>query len=468
MKTKILSFKAAFVAAFLLLSYLAPAQNLVKNGSLENGEPPCYKNGVWNNGPFYLGENLVDDWYGLNYGASSSNHPVMSGSIFHNNAGCSPGLFPSGVSAYAGNRSAQVYASYSSGVIWANWARGNLTTTLGEGCYWVCIATNNHGTNTTSGIVEVLLESSTTGHQAMILRYIIPANSGWLKKKGYFKLLPSEAGKYDRILIRTDNGYLQAYSTSTEHVNNIIFDDVSIAACTSDPDLAVAEAGFSYEVAMEAVEGGSAPIISGTAQDNGELYIHRWDIYTSTDQHAADAEWVHMSDNSGTVLEEAGFSSGTLELATQDRYYRLIHLVVNPCYGWALEGKLIAVRADGAVEDLGDIVVDNPVWSPSGDEFDEPEMRGQTGTGVDTEPMMYTIYPNPPVNEITIVPAETNTDQPVRPTACEVYDIRGVVVIKSTDLTVNNTVNISALPTGVYYVKIFTGDKVEVQRFLKK
>lgn len=469
MNNKILSFKMAVITAFLFLSSMASAQNFVKNGDLENGFTTCMKNGTWNNGPFYLGENLVDDWYGLNYGAGSANQPVGSGTIYDNTAGCNPGKFPSGVSAYSGNRSAQVYASYSSGAIWANWARGNLTSTLADGCYWVCIATNNQGTNTTSGIVEVLLESSTTGDQAMILRYIIPANSGWQKHKGYFKLI--EPGKFDRILIRTDNAYLTAYSTATNYTNNILFDDVSIAACTSDPDLEVADASFDYAVEMVAVEGGEAPVITGTAHANSELYLHRWDIYSSNDPNAADADWAHLDANSATVLEEAGFNSGTLELAQKDKYYRILHLVVNPCYGWALEGKLVRIATNGSIEDLGDIIINNPVWEPAGDEFgspDQAEMLGNMGTGVATEPLMYTIYPNPPVNEISIVPVETNTGQPAQPTTCEVYDIRGVVVVKSTDITVNSTLNISSLPTGIYYVKIINGDKMEVQRFLKK
>lgn len=468
---------AILIAMLFLIAPHTKAQNLVQNGSLETGFTTCHKGGVWNNGPFYLGENLVDNWTGLNYGAGSSNHPVNSGAIFDNTATCTFGDFPSGISAYKGNRSAQVYASYTNGALYANWAKGNLTKALDEGCYWVCIATANHeadpnNTVTTSGIVEVLLASSTSAAEGMVLRYIIPANSGWSKHKSYFKLLSSDAGIYDRILIRIDGAYLTANSNSTHHVNNIIFDDVSIAPCTSDPDLAVADAGFNYAVAMEPVEGGDAPVISTTANDNSDLYIHRWDILVSDDQTAPESEWTHLDGNSGTVLEDGNFNSGTLELASVNRFYKLIHLVVSPCYGWAVLGKMVEVKYDGAVVDHGDIIVNELIWEPEGDEINviaedrqtAPEKPGEKAG--EAQVPMYEVWPNPPVNEITIIPSKYNTDKSAT-VKCLVFDSKGATVVPTTDISENNTINISALPTGVYYVQIISGGKIEIQKFIK-
>lgn len=466
--------KAFLIAALFFTAPIAKAQNLVKNGSLENGFTTCHKNGIPNNGPFYLGENLVDDWYGQNYGAGSSNHPTNSGAIYDNTATCNPGKFPTGVSAYAGDRSAQVRVSYDVGndALYGSWARGNLTSTLAEGCYWICIATNNQGAKNIAGIVEVVLASSTSSDENIIMRYIIPANSGWKKHKGYFKLLPSEGNKYDRVKIRMDDDYLKAHATATNHINDVLIDDVSLASCTSDPGLEVADGDFTLDVNVEPVTGGDAPVITTVANSNDDLFIHRWDIYVSNDQHDLEDAWVHLDGNSETVLEDANFNSGTLELTSEDKYYRLFHLIVNPCYGWAIHGKLVEVKSDGSFFDLGNVTISDLPWEPAGDEFDDPDpLLSAFGPKADkpgeAKKPMFEIWPNPPVNTITITPTEHN-DAKLDAAKCVVYDSKGAVVIPLTNISENNTINISALSTGVYYIHVTNSEKMEIQKFIKE
>lgn len=486
MKTKnSFTLKAILIAALFLIAPLTKAQNFVLNGNLETPDPnsgfgPCQKNGVWNNGYFYFGDFLLANWYGQNYGTNSS-----SGTIFHNNATACLGAFPSGQSAYSGDISGQVYLSYigvdeeDNDIFSGDWVSAELSSSLGEGCYWVCIALNNQGEHATAGTVEIVLVSSSSSAETVIFRKEIPANTNitqnvWAKYKSYFKLTSSDAGIFDRIIIRTDKAYLKAHTYTdngtTYHKNRVLFDDVSIATCTGDIGYAVADADFNYSVSMVPMGGEDAPVISATANANDDLYIHRWDILVSDDETLPESEWTHMTANSATVLEDGNFNSGTLEVATTTKFYKAYHAVVSPCTGWAIDGKLIEVKTDGTIVDHGATTFEGTVWSPGGDEFGAPSMQAAPSTPGDkageAELPMYEIWPNPPVDEITITPSKHNTNKTAT-VKCLVFDSKGATVIPPTDITENNTINISALPTGVYYMQINSGGKIEIQKFIK-
>ena len=69
------------------------------------------------------------------------------------------------------------------------------------------------------------------------------------------------------------------------------------------------------------------------------------------------------------------------------------------------------------------------------------------------------IYPNPAVNSIQI-----NIDTPAK---IEIYTSRGTMVRKST-INPGESINVSDLSQGLYFIRIITGGKTESLRMIKK
>jgi hypothetical protein len=71
------------------------------------------------------------------------------------------------------------------------------------------------------------------------------------------------------------------------------------------------------------------------------------------------------------------------------------------------------------------------------------------------------LYPNPVSEELTINGLENET-------IIRIYTVTGTLVMEQTSSSSNNSLNLTALPTGMYLVGIQTGSETTVQRLIKK
>ena len=82
-----------------------------------------------------------------------------------------------------------------------------------------------------------------------------------------------------------------------------------------------------------------------------------------------------------------------------------------------------------------------------------------TSVGViDHETTLVYLAPNPTQNITRIIGLDTD------PVSVELHDMRGKLVMKSTD----TELDVTTLPTGMYIVKIFTGERVINLKLIKQ
>ena len=72
---------------------------------------------------------------------------------------------------------------------------------------------------------------------------------------------------------------------------------------------------------------------------------------------------------------------------------------------------------------------------------------------------LFNVYPNPATNEINVT-----SDEPL--TNVTILDITGKIVYTSSEITSNQTVNVSSLNRGIYMVQVMTDNKTSVKRLI--
>ena len=85
------------------------------------------------------------------------------------------------------------------------------------------------------------------------------------------------------------------------------------------------------------------------------------------------------------------------------------------------------------------------------------------GDGVDELAASFNIYPNPVENELFIA-TEVNVEE------VAIYDVYGRQTMRQqvNETTSQHVVNVAALNSGIYFVKIVTNEGEVVKRFVKK
>lgn len=73
----------------------------------------------------------------------------------------------------------------------------------------------------------------------------------------------------------------------------------------------------------------------------------------------------------------------------------------------------------------------------------------------------FKIYPNPALNSITIETLQNASG------SIAVTDLNGAVLMTSEFSSINNSIDISSIPQGVYFLQISTGNSFETHRFIK-
>jgi len=87
------------------------------------------------------------------------------------------------------------------------------------------------------------------------------------------------------------------------------------------------------------------------------------------------------------------------------------------------------------------------------------------GTGItNTANPAISVYPNPTTGKLKI---ESGENKGINPLVIEVYDITGRKIVNC-QLSIVNSIDISHLPTGIYYVKVKTSTGEFVQKIIKK
>ncbi|AZA86083.1 T9SS C-terminal target domain-containing protein [Chryseobacterium shandongense] len=226
-----------FSVAALCFSGILDAQNIVKNGSFEDGATICN-----NNGPFYLGQNTyVDFWTGVNV-SQPSNAPVNTGGIKANNASCFFGQFPSGISTPYGNRAINIYLEHYWDVGSDARAIGQFTTgTLVQGTYKLCLSAlgfpnlpytvpNNYNT------LQVVLVKEGTTQEKLVGEFNIPANNGsqlWQNYGNVFNISAAEAEVYDRVHLRFKPASSDLYPSGIHYNEGAFIDNIIIGPVSS-------------------------------------------------------------------------------------------------------------------------------------------------------------------------------------------------------------------------------------------
>lgn len=80
---------------------------------------------------------------------------------------------------------------------------------------------------------------------------------------------------------------------------------------------------------------------------------------------------------------------------------------------------------------------------------------------------LLSIFPNPAMDYVTIkIPLNNSNDE--KSTLVQVCDNKGVVLIQQEKVTDYSTLDVSALTSGVYYLRIVTAQSVVTKQFTKQ
>ena len=74
------------------------------------------------------------------------------------------------------------------------------------------------------------------------------------------------------------------------------------------------------------------------------------------------------------------------------------------------------------------------------------------------------IYPNPAISEVTINPVN---DYVLTGKVCSIYNVQGKLLIRQSFVSNREKINVSALPSGIYILKIGEGDDKQVVKLIK-
>ena len=72
------------------------------------------------------------------------------------------------------------------------------------------------------------------------------------------------------------------------------------------------------------------------------------------------------------------------------------------------------------------------------------------------------MYPNPLKGEVYI---DCKTEIPN--VSCEVFDLKGYLIIGNKNLSIKNTISFTSFPSGIYTIKVRDDNKVVIKKFLK-
>lgn len=475
--------KMLLIGAAALMQQAASGQNLVKNHGFEDGPMPS------GNGPYWVGQSWVDYWTGYNI-----QFPAMTyntGSLA-DNRGWGFWDFPTGLHAYEANRSVNIALEYHGSWFSGSQVIGTLSSALGWGCYSLCInlsgAASSEWPQTVDNEVEVLVRSSWGGAPDMIVStFTIPKSMGWRNKGKMFNISFSRSGKYDRLVVR-----LKQKTNIGEYINSVFIDDVSVTSCgnnvlTNEP----ARADFNYQVLPFNGGGGGGHVIAdGETEENA---VHYWELSyapAGPAQQGEEPQWTVLTDNSFSTLDghyESGAITGNFDPGSV--IYKLDHLLFTAC------GSRL-VRATDLSTSLA--IASTATWVPFGNEYgdgvddgggnlirkpkdqskygmqkssgDNAATRASGNTQQDQQgsdngsSKLFTFSPNPAGNELNVHIGQ----DALQGSAITIMNDKGMSVMSTDKAMQDNKLDLADLPKGIYYIRVITGDQVEIQKFVKQ
>ena len=121
--------------------------------------------------------------------------------------------------------------------------------------------------------------------------------------------------------------------------------------------------------------------------------------------------------------------------------------------GWS-----VSLNSNGSVVAIG-----APLNNTSGVDAGHVRIFGEPYNGIgDTESYNIQIYPNPTKRIITIDIAYYRIQN------LKIYDMTGKIIIEKTDIQGNNTIDLSGLRSGIYYISIQTDEKLLTTKIVKE
>lgn len=468
--------KLLAVGALALFQQMAFAQNVILNPSFEDGPQPS------GNGPYYLGGGWVDHWVGENIAFPGMTY--NNGNLYSNTATGSFWSFPAGFSAYHADRAISVVLDNSSGTYHGSRAIGRFSAPLGEGCWSLCIHLSSTGLATPQTVdpqVEVYIFSSAglTGER-IIETFTLPRTRGWRSKGKMFNVSFFKAGKYDRIGVRIKQ------NLPVNDYHGVFIDDVSLSSCGTTG--VVLNPDFNYQVQPfqgTADGGGINPIVKGDAVEEYEDALHYWELSaaTSTGNPNEQLEWNVLPEYSFTTLD-GHYNSGEITLAGPDIRYKLEHILFSPCGLRVVKAYDLATQVEMAPMSL---------FEPTGNETGGGEgegngnfaqKAGDKGVSMDPDaasrsvmqasgseqialPALFSFSPNPATSELNIQISEDAQVSQATSSIMVVND-KGATVLSTNGISYTNRIDLSTLPKGIYYIRVITDNRVDVQKFIKQ
>lgn len=193
----------------------------------------------------------------------------------------------------------------------------------------------------------------------------------------------------------------------------------------------------------------AATIFEGIIDTGGTV-----DFTITTDQYANEISW-EILDGSGNVLYSESLTAANNNQTLEFRYHlpaECITFNLNDSYGDGILGAGGASLIDAnGVEII-------PFTGNYGSGLSKP-FNSDGVLGVDNfDQTTIAIYPNPTNNVLNIVNAEN--------ASIEVYDILGKRLLTKSDISQQETISVSGLETGTYFVKIYHGNDFTTKKFI--
>jgi hypothetical protein len=182
-----------------------------------------------------------------------------------------------------------------------------------------------------------------------------------------------------------------------------------------------------------------------------------------------------LPDNSFTTVTPH-YESGSIRVSGPGIKYKLEHMLFGPCS----VKRAFAYDLDTRTE-----VVPISDFMPIGTETGGGEAAGRARLANDAEGVtsgisknynasgttikadqeaLFTLSPNPATAELNISIAE---EVPVQ-LSIDVMNDKGISVLSTSGISRKATLDLGALPKGIYYIRVVTEHKVEVKKFMKQ
>ena len=267
--------------------------------------------------------------------------------------------------------------------------------------------------------------------------------------------------QYDNYAITTDGFAFDDISVSAGSVNtdpptgycasagsNSSYEWIDLVQLGSINNTSGNDGGYKDNTSMSTdIVNGNQYTINFSTGFSGSSYTEFWQIFIDYNRDgdfddAGEEVITGSSSSSATLSGTFTVPSGTSYGYTRMRVSMKWDAAATPCETFSY----------GEVEDY--LVFLTPTTRSS------KEFAHENGFEIGFEESMYAVYPNPASDKLNITLPDNNIIE------LTITNINGQI-LKSVVLNQNNTVNISDLPSGIFFININDGRKTTVKKFVK-